>query len=135
MSAGVRRGDLLITPLQYRFGGAYRTRLGSDVRPPEGAKFLWIEIAVENVGEHAADAPSPYDFLVRYKGEDIRADSLLFLEPSGMSAYQGERIYPGVRRTGWLRFTIPAGAQAEDLVLVLSPPLSFQEEAIWRLNP
>ncbi len=137
MGRAFRRDNLLITPLEYRFTGEYRSRWGDIRRPPEGAKFLWVRIAVENGGEHAAETPSPSEFLIRYKEKDIRADSLLplFEEPSAMPAYTSETIYPGVRREGWLRFTIPARAGPEDLLLVLRPLLGFRDEAVWRLIP
>ena len=135
MGWAFRRDDLLIMPLEHRFTGDYRTRWGNVKQPPEGAKFLWVRIAVENTGEHAAETPSPSDFLIRYKEENIRADLFLFEEPPEMPAYISETIYPGVRREGWLRFTVPARAQPEDLLLVFRPLLSFRDEAVWRLTP
>jgi len=136
MGRGVRRDDLLIVPLEYRFAGEYRSRRGNIQRPPEGAKFLWVRIAVENSGEHAAQTPFPSKFLIRYKEKDIHADHLTSEEESPvMPAYKFETICPGVRREGWLRFTIPARAQPEDLLLVFRPLLSFWDEALWRLTP
>jgi hypothetical protein len=135
MGWAFRRDDLLIMPLEYRFTGDYRTRWGDVKQPPEGAKFLWVRIAVENTGEHAAETPSSSDFLIRYKEKDIRADLPLSEEPPAMPAYKSETIYPGVRREGWLRFTVPARAQPEDLLLVFRPLLSFRDEAVWRLTP
>jgi hypothetical protein len=135
MGRSVRRDDLLIVPLEYRFAGEYRNRWGNIQRPPEGAKFLWVRIAVENSGEHAAQTPFPSEFLIRYKEKDIRADLLLpeIEEPPAMPAYKSETIYPGVQREGWLRFTVPARAQPEDLLLVFRP--LFRDEAVWRLTP
>jgi hypothetical protein len=132
MGWAFRRDDLLIMPLEHRFTGDYRTRWG-DVKPPEGAKFLWVRIAVENTGEHAAETPSPSDFLIRYNEKGIRADLFLFEEPPAMPAYKSETIYPVVRRKGCLRFTVPARAHPEDLLLVFRP--LFRDEAVWRLTP
>jgi hypothetical protein len=58
-----------------------------------------------------------------------------FFEPPAMAAYRGGRAYPGGQEAGWLRFTVPARAQPEDLLLVLRPFAGLREEAVWRLTP
>ncbi|WP_322798555.1 hypothetical protein [Thermoflexus sp.] len=92
MGTSVRVDSLRITPLEYRFGEAYRTRWGSRGEPPAGAKFLWVRIMVENMGENAVEAPFPSAFLIRHKGVDIRADVLFGSAPSDMASYEGGLI-------------------------------------------
>jgi len=75
--------------------------------------------------------PLEYHFTGEYRDrillQRIASESL------AMPAYKSETIYPGVRREGWLRFTVPAWAQPEDLLLVFRP--LFRDEAVWRLTP
>ena len=130
----IRRGDLLIAPRTYRLTGAYRSELGVEERPPAGAGFLWVLIVVENIGERVVDAPTVWDFYILHKGVQLQADSVFF-EPPAMAAYRGGRAYPGGQEAGWLRFTVPARARPEDLLLVLRPFAGLREEAVWRLTP
>jgi len=129
-----RYDSLLITPLEYQFGGAYKTKWGSAEAPPEGAKFLWIKIAVENVGENADYSPHSSSFKVLHKGTEISTPWWWELrEPADRPLYEGwKQIYPGVRKEGWLRFTVPERAKPEDLLLVFEP--TSDVKVTWRLQ-
>jgi hypothetical protein len=129
-----RYDSLLITPLEYQFGGAYKTKWGSPEAPPEGAKFLWIKIAVENVGENADYSPHSSNFKVLHKGTEISTPWRWELrEPADRPLYEGwEQIYPGVRKEGWIRFTVPERAKPEDLLLVFEP--TSDVKVTWRLQ-
>jgi hypothetical protein len=131
---GLRYDSLLITPLEYQFGGAYRTKWGSSEAPPEGAKFLWIKIAVENVGKDANYLPHSSSFKVLHKGTEISPPRLWELrEPAELPLYESSgQIYPGVRKEGWLRFTVPELAKPEDLSLVFEP--APYVKLTWRLQ-
>lgn len=134
LGQGFRYDSLLITPLEYQFGGEYKTEWGSTEKPPEGAKFLWVRLAVENVGENATTSPSYSEFKVLHRGAEIAAEwAWIFSRPRDRSIYKSwEQIYPGVRKEGWLRFTVPERAQPEDLLLVFEP--TSDVKVTWRLQ-
>lgn len=115
--------DLKVTVVEYQFSGAYKDKYGTDQKPPEQAKFLWLHASAENVGQTALDAPNPFSFQLVYKGTHVSAN-YPFTDRVGYSLYQGGQIYPGVRTEGWIRFDLPADAQAADIKVQFQPSLS-----------
>jgi hypothetical protein len=134
LGQGVRYGELLITPAEYRFLEKYRNSWGSTVEPPRGARFLWVRIVVENVGGYPAETPLYHQFQIIYRNEYFY-DASHYSDNPQMPNLPWERIYPGARVEGWLMFTVPAWVQPEDLLLVLRPFAGLREEAVWRLTP
>jgi hypothetical protein len=133
LGQGVRYGELLVTPAEYRFLEKYRNSWGSTVEPPRGARFLWVRIVVENVGGYPAETPLYHQFQIIYRNEYFY-DASRYNDNPQMPDLPWERIYPGARVEGWLMFTVPKQAGPEDFKLVFRSPLHY-EIAIWRLTP
>jgi hypothetical protein len=109
--------DVKTTVIEYQFSGPYKGEYGSDVKPPEKAKFFWLRIAAENTGELSVDLPRAGNFVLIYKGTEIRSNYLagLYNERPGYTQYSGGRAYPGVRKEGWILFELPADARPEEI--------------------
>lgn len=126
--------DLKITLNAYEISGSYVGNYDMQESPPDGANFLWINVTVENIGKNAVYAPYSVDFHVIYEGEQTDVD-IFFTSCPGYEQYEGGEIFPGVSKSGWLRFTIPAVAQPEQLTIVFKPELFSDIYYTWRLTP
>lgn len=122
--SSVIHGGIRIALNAYEISGSYvNDYYNMSESPPDGAKFLWILVAVENVGKNAARMPYLGDFHVVYEGKQTEAD-FFFIPRPGYDPYESGEIFPGVSRSGWLRFTIPTAAQPGQLSVVLKPRFS-----------
>ena len=135
LGASVQYKDLRVTLDAYEFSGPYRSSSGLKEEPPEGAKFLWLHLIVENTGRNAVDTPLPSDFHVIHEGKQIDADLFYFGRP-GYDEFRPGEIFPNVTRSGWLRFTVPALAEADRLKVIFKPFSLFSEiYYTWNLAP
>jgi len=133
LGQGVRYGELLITPVEYRFLEKYHNRRGSSVEPPRGARFLWVRIVVENVGGYPAWTPLYHEFRIIYRNE-YAYDANFYTDNPQMPRLPWEQIYPGAQVEGWLMFIVPQAGRPEDFRLVFRT-FPKGEVAIWRLSP
>lgn len=106
--------DVKTTIIEYQFSSSYKNKYGGNVNPPEKAKFLWLHLSTENVGQVAVSAPSSYQFKLIYKATNVTG-ALYLGDRSGYPAYQSSSIYPGVRVDGWVQFNLPQDARPEDI--------------------
>ncbi len=134
----VEYGGMRVALIAYEFSGLYKTAEGGQAQPPEGAKFLWLRIQVENAGQNTEFSPYPYDLAILYKEEQIDTDLHAFSDRPGYEFFEREYIYPGVTRSGWIRFTIPLVAQPEDIKVLLDSNARgyfLHGDYIWVLAP
>jgi hypothetical protein len=124
--------DIKTTIIEYEFTDSYLTSYGTE-KPAEGAKFLWLHVKSENVGEVAHDLPGPWDFDLLYKDTEIGYRYLGGYRgyPQQYTEYQQERVYPGIAREGWILYEIPIGA---DPVEILVRFTTDREYHMWRLE-
>ena len=107
--------DILFTLLEYEFEDSYRCEYIYDNRsetsyPAEGAKFLWVRVKAENVGEIAREAPPKAYINLLYKSTKSGYGSAcgMYRKPERI-VYNGGEIYPTVNKEGWIIYEVPKG--------------------------
>ena len=101
-----------------------------EMKPPKGAKFLFIYIKVENIGKTKKTFPPSYAcpfsecISLRYD-DDIMLPELLGnpLEYNPLYESLGEwggYNYPGESKEGWITFEVPAGIEPEGTTLKIA---------------
>ncbi len=82
------------------------------VYPKEGAKFLWIYVRAENVGELAKKTPGESSVVILYKNEVIYPKVYWTTDRKiiDRKMYDGyKEIYPNIVEEGWALFEVPEG--------------------------
>jgi hypothetical protein len=131
-------GGIKVSVDGYEFASSYEDEYRGQVTPAEGAKFLWINVYAENVGEVEKSLPGAYYFRLLYKEDEIRGHTPEYVRSKGREMYKAESIYPGVSREGWILYELPIAAQAHDILVRLEWYRSLGEEheySFWRLGP
>lgn len=129
--------DVETTVVEYELTDSYVNTNSRDVKPEEGAKFLWLHVRCENVGEVAHDLPSSSQFVLLYRGTEITPGvAWLFWGRQGYQTYHSAKVYPGVVRDGWILYQIPLRTYpAEILVRFEATGGLFTEQYhIWSLR-
>ena len=117
---------------RWKFTGDYYRHVVKYL-PHEGAKFLWVYISAKNVGDLPESIPSEDDIYLLYKGRKFNPlntspsrqywtqdrDEEIKLYPIGGSAWGVYKIYPGVKKDGWIHFEIPQNFHPEDARIVI----------------
>jgi hypothetical protein len=105
--------DILFTLLEYEFEDSCRCEYIYDNRsetsyPAEGAKFLWVRVKAENVGEIAREAPPKAYINLLYKSTKSGYGSAcgMYRKPERI-VYNGGEIYPTVNKEGWIIYEVP----------------------------
>ena len=122
----------------YEFASSYEDEYRGQVIPEEGAKFLWIHVYAENVGEVERSLPGAYYFRLLYKGDEIRGHTPEYIRVKRRAVYKAGSIYPDVSREGWILYELPIAAQAHDILVRLEwrrGPWEEPEYSFWRLGP
>ena len=131
----VRHEDFEVTLLEYEFSGPYTDEYDLYEEPPLGAKFLWTHIHIRNAGENADYSPVSSDFTIIHLGKQINSD-FLFTGRPGYVQYESGKLFPGIVREGWIRFTLPEVSDIDQITVVFNPFDLFDEYfATWRLSP
>lgn len=125
-----------VSVAHYEFASSYEEEYVGQVAPEGGAKFLWIHVSAENVGEVEKGLPHAYFFSLLYKGNEIYGFTPALLK--GRKTYDAESVYPGVSREGWILYELPIAAEADEIVVRLQRyrgPAEESEYTFWRLGP
>lgn len=133
-------GDIAITLVKYELTDKWTESLiKSEPHPekyrhlyeheaPEGAKYLFIQIKLENIGKTRKTFPGYVDFSLHYAGSRmVRADIWNCLSHE---MYIGGIFskYPGSSEEAWLAFEVPKGIELEDTTLNIGG-------LVWRMIP
>lgn len=129
----------------YEIVGSYEDKFEWQGQPKEGAKFLWLYVEAQNVGQVQECLPSAMDFRLWYKDDEIykRMASPVDRETYHVGFFGEGCVYPGVGREGWLLYEIPMGAEPADILVRFShpvdkprpmPPHQVSEYYWWRLE-
>lgn len=136
LGSSITHNNLLITLSGYEFSGGYQHSFGFEDKPPEGAKFLWIHVIVENIDDNSTYTPMFNEFAILYEQKQIDADFYLSEDRVGYPPYPGGEIYPGATKDGWVRFTLPVSAEPPNILVVMMPfDLFSDENYTWTLAP
>ena len=126
-----------VSVADYEFASSYEKEYYPyQVAPEEGAKFLWIHVSAENVGDVEKGLPHAYFFELLYKGSETYGFAPALVK--GRKTYDAESVYPGVSREGWILYELPIAAEADEIVVRLQwygGPGHESEYSFWRLGP
>lgn len=132
-------GDVKTTIVRYEFSGAYQAGSLGTQKPKAGLRFLWVYVIAQNVGNSPSYLPRESvnsQFYILYRGQQQIEPDPYFLERPGYSAYRSVQAIPGVKREGWLLFSVPDQAQPADLKVLFDAagsPFSH-EYYTWQLK-
>ena len=101
------------TVVKYEFTDSYEVSNPLENythRPPEGAKYLWVYVKAQNVGELAYYTPGDFGVDLLYKGGEIMRTSPAWFYEKKMY-YGGTKIYPSVSEEGWILYEVPKGIE------------------------
>ena len=122
---------------QYEFSGAYGTRSFLEEKPKSGFKFLWVYVSARNEGNSPGWLPRAgvgSQFFVIY-GDQQFSEDFPISERSGYPRYEAGNVLPGIKREGWIRFSVPEPAQPVNLKIGFdaAAPLAH-EYYFWQLG-
>lgn len=145
LGSAVEVDGLSVALSGYEFSGSYKgTYPGSPFQeegeqteyvdsPLEGAQFLWLHLRIENSGQAPLYGPTPDEFFILRDGEQTDSD-YYWLEHPDYGTIQEGLIFPGVKREGWFRFTVPLAYRPENIVVAYKPyALEGDEYFAWSL--
>jgi len=112
--------ELQVTMEQLETTQDYLTDFGSTRIPPEGKKFLWVHIRLENLKQIEMNVPLAEHFSVLYAATEIKP-TYGYRQAYTEYIALGPVIFPDQELDGWLRFDIPAVAELSDLLFVFLP--------------
>ena len=117
----------------------YTNEYGLPQPPPQGARFLWVQVRLENTTQQALSLPRPDRYSVLYHDVELKASYGHRQDYPDYTALDG-KIYPGQPVEAWLRFEVPQGAEPGALVFAFNPEsiqvsLNTPNRGEWALHP
>ena len=116
----VRWRDLQVSMDHVEITDTFVNEFGSQRVPPAGQKFLWVNLALENVGVEEILLPESENFSVLYAESEFKP---IYGHRQGDTDYTdlGPTLFPGQQLGAWLRFDIPVEADLNELWFVFLP--------------
>lgn len=112
--------DLQVSMDQAEITDSFITEFGTQRLPSTGRKFLWVHVALENVGNDEITLPASENFSVLYTDSEFKP---IYGHRQGYADYTdlGSTLFPGQELDAWLRFDIPGAAELSDMRFVFLP--------------
>ena len=112
--------DLQVSMDQAEITDRFINEFGSQRIPSPGEKFLWIHVALENVGTDEVTLPESENFSALYAESEFKP---IYGHRLGYADYTslGSPLFPNQKLDAWLRFDIPDTAALKDLWFVFLP--------------
>ena len=112
--------DLQVRMDQAEITESFINEFGSQRIPSPGQKFLWVHVALKNVGKDEIRLPRPENFSVLYAESEFKP---IYGHRQGHADYTdvGSTLFPDQELDAWLRFDIPVAADLRDLWFVFLP--------------
>ena len=112
--------DLQISMMQAEITDSFINEFGSQREPSAGEKFLWIHVALENIGNAEIPLPESENFSVLYAESEFKP---IYGHRQGHADYTAldSTLFPKDKPDAWLRFDIPDTAALKDLWFVFLP--------------
>jgi hypothetical protein len=112
--------DMKVIFDQAEITNSFTNEFGSQRVPSAGQNFLWIHVALENVGKDEVLLPELENFSVLYAESEFKP---IYGHRQGYVDYTnvGTALFPGQEIDAWLRFDIPNTAELKDLLFVFLP--------------
>ena len=112
--------DLQVSMDQAEITESFINEFGSPRVPSTNQKFLWVHVALNNVGEVEIALPTLENFSVLYADSEFKP---IYGHRQGYADYTalGSTLFPEQALDAWLRFDIPATAELDNLRFVFLP--------------
>ena len=112
--------DLRVSMDQAEITDSFTNEFGSQRVPSTGQKFLWIHVALENIGTDEVALPAPENFSVLYAASEFKP---VYGHRQGYADYTdlGSTLFPAQELNAWLRFDVPNSAELRNLWFVFLP--------------
>ncbi len=127
---------LKITPTKYELIQCFTTLYGSQECPPEGAKYLWINIKRENI-RNSDELPiySCFTFRLLYRGDEIQPMTYATQENRENWGDGGcKELYASQSDEGWIYFEVPEGIILSEGVLRISKSIGPEFSNEWKIG-
>jgi hypothetical protein len=112
--------NLKVTLLQSEITSGYMTEFGSKREPSNGGKFVWVEIAIENMGNTEGSLPTPEHFSLVLGRTEFKPGYGHYLDHIDYSVLK-PKLFQAQKVQAWLRFEIPANAELQTLQFAYLP--------------
>jgi hypothetical protein len=112
--------DLKVIFDQTEITNSFTNEFGSQRVPSAGQNFLWVHVALENIGKDEVLLPELENFSVLYAESEFKP---IYGHRQGYADYTdlGTTLFPGQEIDAWLRFDIPDTADLTELWFVFLP--------------
>ena len=112
--------DLQVSMDRAEITDSFINEFGSRRNPSTGQQFLWVHVALKNVGQDEIRLPEPENFSALYAESEFKP---LYGHRQGYTDYSdlGPTLFPGQEVDAWLRFDIPVAANLKPLWFVFLP--------------
>jgi len=112
--------DLQVSMDQVEITDSFINEFGSQRAPSEGQKFLWVHVALRNVGKDEITLPESENFSVLYADSEFKP---IYGHRQGYADYTDldSTLFPEQQLDAWLRFDVPNTAALNDLWFVFLP--------------
>lgn len=112
--------DLQVSMHQVEITDSFINEFGSQRVPSAGQKFLWVHVALRNVGKVEITLPESENFSVLYADSEFKP---IYGHRQGYADYTdlGSPLFPEQQFDAWLRFDVPVAADLNDLWFVFLP--------------
>jgi hypothetical protein len=112
--------DLQVSMDRAEITEGFTNEFGSQRNPSAGQKFLWVHVALRNVGQDEVRLPEPENFSALYAESEFKP---VYGHRQGYADYSdlSPTLFPGQEADAWLRFDIPEAADLNELWFVFLP--------------
>jgi hypothetical protein len=112
--------DLQVRMIETEMTDSFINEFGSPRSPAPETQFLWIHVAIKNIGSLEIDIPSADHFSALYAGSEFKP---LYAHRQDYFDYTAlaEKLFPDQQAEGWLRFDLPIAAEMQDILFVYLP--------------
>lgn len=103
--------------------------------PAPGAKFLWIHVTAQNVGE--TQISRFVNVRSKYRGEEIGSSFLIQIslqDPAFPPFNSSVNLFPGAQSEGWKVFEVPVGLDPAEVAVLLKVGPTGRKVASWCLT-
>jgi hypothetical protein len=112
--------DLQVSMARAEITDHFINEFGSRRSPSAGQRFLWVHVALKNVGQDEIRLPETENFSALYADSEFKP---IYGHRQGYADYSAlsSTLFPGQELDAWLRFDIPVAAELSDLWFVFLP--------------
>lgn len=112
--------DLQVSMDRAEITNSFINEFGSRRNPSPGQQFLWVHVALKNIGQVEVRLPEPENFSALYAESEFKP---VYGHRQGYGDYSdlGSTLFPGQEVDAWLRFDIPEAADLNQLWFVFLP--------------